>query len=54
MYNLYTYEKQQKEKEDMKAKMIQSIEKNKKRKVQLQQLSDNYKQRVKDFIADVT
>lgn len=53
MYNIYTFEKRKKEEEDKQLRLNKSKELSKKRKVQLSILSENYKQRVRDFITDV-
>ena len=53
MYNIYTFEKRKKQEEENKIRLNKSKEFIKKRKAQLNILSQNYKQRVRDFITDV-
>lgn len=53
MYNIYTFEKRKKQEEEKQIRLNKSKEFIKKRKAQLNILSQNYKQRVRDFITDV-
>ena len=54
MYNLYIYEKQKRDEENRKNSLIKSQELSRKRKLQVEDLSSNYRERVKNFISDVT
>lgn len=54
MYNLYIYEKQKRDEENRKNNLIKSQELSRKRKLQVEDLSSNYRERVKNFISDVT
>ena len=54
MYNLYIYEKQKRDEENRKNTLIKSQELSRKRKLQVEDLSSNYRERVKNFISDVT
>ena len=54
MYNLYTYEKQKQDEQKLKHKLIKSQELIKKRKLQKEDLSSNYRERVINFISDVS
>jgi translation initiation factor IF-3 len=53
MYNLYIYEKQKRDEENRKNTLIKSQELSRKRKLQVEDLSSNYRERVKNFISDV-
>ena len=53
MYNLYTHEKLQQNLSTNSNSHIKSKSLTKKRKLQLNQLTSNYEQRVKNFITDV-
>ena len=53
MYNLYTHEKLQRNLSTNTNSHIKSKSLTKKRKLQLNQLTSNYEQRVKNFITDV-
>lgn len=53
MYNLYTHEKLQQNLSTNTNSHIKSKSLTKKRKLQLNQLTSNYEQRVKNFITDV-
>ena len=53
MYNLYIYEKQKENEQKRKKCLVNSQRNLIKRKLLLDNLSSNYKERVKEFVTDV-